>query len=152
MRNERLNLVEFVKQNYLYMTVTDMAEETGEKPYKIQTILKTLGVTAVKRGELIKNFILEHYRKKNKNWMTKTCEMTIQQVNLLYHDLNIDEPQELKEDHCKAGNRMKYEGQSKKLSAARILAEFTVNPAKEKTERDAVVLAMGINEEFENLL
>jgi hypothetical protein len=149
MDKKGFNLIEFVKQNYLYMTVTDMVDETGEIPYKIQTILKTLGVKAVKRGSLIKNFILEHYRKKNKKWMAKTCRMTIEQINLLYHELNIEEPEELKEVHYKSENRMKYEGQSNKLSAGRILAEFTVNPAKERAARDAVVLAMGIKEEFE---
>lgn len=86
------NIEAFVRQNAPYMTLKDMMDESGWSANKIKEIMDRVKIKPLNHKDKIRNFILEHYRKKTKKWMAKALDFCDQQVSSYYRELGIEEP------------------------------------------------------------
>lgn len=95
-REVNTDIESYVRQNAPYLTKDDMVQETGHSETRIAKALNDLGITAIGQRQKIKNYIIELYQKKSRQWIADRCNLSMTAIRAYYKELGIKEPEELR--------------------------------------------------------
>jgi hypothetical protein len=87
-----MDLKAFILRHQKYMTVSDIVDETGQPAHVVRQLFKTLRITPVKQGQVIRNYIMEMYKRKSKAQIAKALNVTVGYLDKVYTTYGIIEP------------------------------------------------------------